>query len=455
VAAYVFLSRLLVWLGLCAGLSVVASPAFAIGTVSAGTYQATGYKTCGGGNSCSLYGFSPTKQETCTNYAVLYFSASGTPHYGTVTDVNDSKCWVRTTAGNVGVAYTDYTTQANTTFTGCPANSTGTSTCTCNANYRPNAAGTSCDAYTCTAETLGDQNFGPFSSQPLTGTRYLCDQDGANAGCTMQFDANMSMSYAEGWYLSGALKRTAVSCNGGGSWDAATSPAGTASAPGGAASTPDSSASTPSQACPAGQQLIDGVCQTPKVTSTSSTEQTTNGSGTVTGTKTTATECTGTQCTTTTTTKDGSGAVTGTTVVTAAIGDFCRQNPATAMCAVAGTSTGGSSGTGCEANPSGTGCGGTGASIGELYTGKGKTFTTVIDTFKTGMQATPIGSGVGNFFNVTAGGACPTWVWLIPYLEATVTFDFWCAAWATTALTLMGAGLMVVAGFRAFTIVVS
>jgi len=74
--------------------------------------------------------------------------------------------------------------RAAATVSGCPANSTGTGTCTCNTGYRPNTAGTACESTTSTCQTIVDganlllpQSF--FSADgALPGSLSTC-----NSGC--------------------------------------------------------------------------------------------------------------------------------------------------------------------------------------------------------------------------------------------------------------------------------
>lgn len=108
----------------------------------------------------------------------------------------------------------------------------------------------------------------------------------------------------------------------------------------------------------------------------------------------------------------------------------------------------------CEANPSSAGCGGNPAPVGNLYTGKGKTWAQVLGGFRDTVSASPIGQGIGGFFTVSLGGQCPMWNWSIPYVNATVAFDFFCTAMAITVFQAISAVLMVVAGWFAFRVAV-
>lgn len=108
----------------------------------------------------------------------------------------------------------------------------------------------------------------------------------------------------------------------------------------------------------------------------------------------------------------------------------------------------------CEANPSAAGCGGNPAGVGQLYTGKGKTWEQVIGTFRDSLMASPIGMGVGGFFTVALGGTCPTWTWSIPFVNATATLDMFCTSMANTVFLAIRAVLLVIAGWFAFRVAI-
>lgn len=106
----------------------------------------------------------------------------------------------------------------------------------------------------------------------------------------------------------------------------------------------------------------------------------------------------------------------------------------------------------CTANPGRIGCQEAGqvADQPELYVKKTKTFTDALASFKTKIQASPIGSATGGFFNVAGGGICPTWTAHIPFINADLTIDQFCSQFATDALALFKAAVLVVAGIAAF-----
>jgi hypothetical protein len=69
-------------------------------------------------------------------------------------------------------------------------------------------------------------------------------------------------------------------------------------------------------------------------------------------------------------------------------------------------------------------------------------------------MSSPFGSAVGGFFSVGGGGACPSWVWVIPWLNATINVDVFCLPWALAAYAVMKAALLVLAAFFSFRIAV-
>ncbi len=141
----------------------------------------------------------------------------------------------------------------------------------------------------------------------------------------------------------------------------------------------------------------------------STTTNTTTGSTTV-----------GTSTSTSTTTIDMSPVVAAANATTAAVNagsmsKFCQDNPKAFSCM----------------NSSATGAIGSAAvQSSQIYTpgtvSGGATFGGSLDNFKTRVLASGVGSAVGSFFVVSAGGgACPTWSATVPVLGS-LTFDFFC-----------------------------
>lgn len=108
----------------------------------------------------------------------------------------------------------------------------------------------------------------------------------------------------------------------------------------------------------------------------------------------------------------------------------------------------------CEKNPSAAGCGGQPSPVGSLYDVKDKTLGTLLEGHRAAFLATPAGGAVTNFFSVSGGGGCPTWSSHIPYINADIVIDQFCSPFATTALAIFKACLLVVASFFAFRIAI-
>jgi len=337
----------------------VGSSAFAFGTVamSGGGGSGTGYYV--GGQSCSVMGgwTGSTPTPTCTlatpsgiRYmtdtaacaaAVLTWSNGGTSTlsgptyqsgvcYGRAKSPSDPTC----SSGCVGVNGA-ISTGAGTLAGSCPANSSGTSTCSCNSGFKPDGTSTSCVAYTCTATTAGpDVQYSATSSS--LAVRYFCESaSGSLQGCELKFMPYFAaQGYAAGsWFATGPEIVTGTAC------DPAASGAGTA--PGAPAVEPTEDTAP----CPTGQVKVTvgglTTCKQAAGATTSTGTTTKNGSGTVTGTTSSDTTCIGGACTTVTTSKDGAGATTGSVTTTSTLNGFCQQNPSSGMCG-AGSGDGGS-----------------------------------------------------------------------------------------------------------------
>lgn len=133
------------------------------------------------------------------------------------------------------------------------------------------------------------------------------------------------------------------------------------------------------------------------------------------------------------------------------------------------TSTGGLSGTAGTSSSvqtsssSGNGSGGDGTcdpkkdmcgspGTGGLYTKKSKTVASVVGDFKNGVMSSGIGAAATGFFTVTVpGGACPSWVVNVAYLNTSVDLSqYFCTATALSMMNLVGSVLLFVAGFVGF-----
>lgn len=90
---------------------------------------------------------------------------------------------------------------------------------------------------------------------------------------------------------------------------------------------------------------------------------------------------------------------------------------------------------------------------GSSYDKKEKTFNQVLQSARSAWNSTAIGSGVSGFFTVQAGGgSCPTYTADIPYIDASVTLDVFCAPWLLSVAVYIKAALLLVAAFFAFRI---
>ncbi|OGB13077.1 MAG: hypothetical protein A2W72_16160 [Burkholderiales bacterium RIFCSPLOWO2_12_67_14] len=88
--------------------------------------------------------------------------------------------------------------------------------------------------------------------------------------------------------------------------------------------------------------------------------------------------------------------------------------------------------------------------LSDLYTAKDRTVSQVLASARSALLTTAVGQTVGGFFTVPGGGSCPTYSASIPYIDADVTIDAFCAPWMTSIASVISAALMVVAAFWAF-----
>lgn len=114
-----------------------------------------------------------------------------------------------------------------------------------------------------------------------------------------------------------------------------------------------------------------------------------------------------------------------------------------------GTGEGVQSGDG-DCDPTSDFCGGPGT--GGLYEGKGKTMESVMQSFKDGVSASPIGQAATSFLTVTTpGGSCPQWVASVAWFNWSLDLgQYFCTAEAINALNLFGVVLFAVVSFLAF-----
>lgn len=305
---------------------------------------------------------------------------------------------------------------------------------------------TECGSSSCTKNQTATSGYFDVGTSPGSAPVIL----GCKAGCEVVFDGispagSGMVGGVKHYFAKGEYVNTGNVCasSGAGSQDP-----GTGTSQMGPADTADKCA--PGQVY--GTVNGKGVCvdsstgetteaSKPKSTTTSSTQTTNNPDGSTTTTETTTkTDSNGKQTTTTTSTTtnpDGSKTTTSTTT-----GPGMEQDEDDAE------------ETECQKNPSGKDCGGAPAEVGELRTKGTKTFGQVLTAQKNALLATPVGSAVGGFFNVSAGGSCPSWTWNIPYINAAVAVDMFCTTWAATMLLIIKGVLLVVAAWYSFRIIV-
>lgn len=108
----------------------------------------------------------------------------------------------------------------------------------------------------------------------------------------------------------------------------------------------------------------------------------------------------------------------------------------------------------CEKNSSDEGCGGNPAPVGELYQKKTKTMGSVLEAHAAAFRASGFGAAVSGFFNVQAGGSCPTWTTAIPFLKGEAKLDHLCTPLGLDALAALKVCVLLVASFFAFRIAV-
>jgi hypothetical protein len=112
--------------------------------------------------------------------------------------------------------------------------------------------------------------------------------------------------------------------------------------------------------------------------------------------------------------------------------------------------TGDGQGDGGSCDPTTDFCGGPSSS--GLYTKKNKTISDSLNTFKTGLMGSGIGSAMTGFFAVSVpGGSCPAWAVDVPVLNVHLDISqYFCTSTALSMMNLVGAVLMFVAAFVGF-----
>lgn len=219
----------------------------------------------------------------------------------------------------------------------------------------------------------------------------------------------------------------------------------------------DLSQGKPAPSCPSGQAVgtvngVTGCYPSGKPNTTTTSAPSTDASGNTT-TTTNITNVTGSTTTNTTVTNATGGTITTTTTTPGSGGTAGQKGVGSGA---GGTVT--AQDKTCANNPTLAGCAGSGGVFGgpppPIYTPKSATFGNAISTFKDQVTGSGLGLAAVNFFNVQASGSCPTWTAQIPFLNYTLVFDYFCQDWATSLYPLIGAAMLVVFGWIAFTIAV-
>lgn len=97
--------------------------------------------------------------------------------------------------------------------------------------------------------------------------------------------------------------------------------------------------------------------------------------------------------------------------------------------------------------------GGSGASVGKLYTPSTDTAQSVVANFQAQVQQAPIASVATSFFSVGGtGGSCPTWTWAASDWNPEETFDFYCRPELGDLLDMARIVLLIVCAYTAFRI---
>lgn len=94
-----------------------------------------------------------------------------------------------------------------------------------------------------------------------------------------------------------------------------------------------------------------------------------------------------------------------------------------------------------------------GAPDGGLYESSDLTYDSVLGNFKSGIESSPIVSGVGSYFTLSVSGSCPTWSASIWFTD--IVIDQQCEPFFRNALQAAGYLLLGFVGYRSFLLAVS
>lgn len=326
-------------------------------------------------------------------------------------------------------------------YGGTPSGTTCAGPSSCPSGQVLNSSGTACvSPPSCPTGSQDLYFFGP------AGSAYLPESTCYN-GCSYNQGSGV------GFYDSGAYRPFDGAT---GAWHADYLGTGSSCTDNGPATgSGDTSSGKPAPSCPSGQSVgtVNGVtgCYPsgkPNTTTTTSstdaagnTTQVTNVTNVTGSTTTTTTISNAGGSSTTTTSSPGSGGTAGDRGVGSGAGGTVTPQDKT-----------------CADNPTLAGCAGSGGVFGgppaPAYTPKDATFGNAISTFKDQVSGSGLGLAAVAFFNVQASGSCPTWTAQVPYLNYTIVFDYFCQDWATSLYPLIGAAMLVVFAWVAFTIAI-
>lgn len=322
------------------------------------------------------------------------------------------------------------------TYTVCPPNSTQTgSTCICNSGYVDQGGQCVQNLADCSPGRVVSGGYFDGGTSLSGGPRAAaCD-----GGCLSVFDGEFPSGSAlqsgvKHYYGKGTYVTTGFTCDSG---------AGVG-IDGGEGNMPASSASVPSDTCAQGQVqgTVNGktVCvnqETGNVVPSTSGNQTTSTSST-----STVTNPDGSRTDTTTTTTT---AVDGTSTTTTTTTNYRPDG------SVSG-STSQSSGTGVDEEAEDDIAGSNDAS--GFYEKKDLSVASIFGEARDALVASPIGSSVTGFFNISGGGSCPSMTWDVPLFNASAAVDTFCSQGAANMYLVIRGVVLLIAGLMAFRIAI-
>lgn len=377
----------------------------------------------------------------------------------TTTAPTTGVCVIKIVRTADGTVFTNYNVNWSATAGVCPANSTfAGGSCSCNSGFVEDSTHSACVAAVSELQDFCQQNAarkntfkqsgsaGPDASMPVASC-YKPEPpfpgDDAVRGCQMTLGDGVMVPQdgIRRWSATGVM--TGAVCEDATATDAAPK-AVDDPCPSGFPGTVNGETRCIAAEPDKGIEGVKGTSQT-------------NADGTKIDTKET-TKCLGDRCTTTTntTTTTASGSVSNSsTTKTEALADKCQKDPKNQVCQKTQGGAGSAvADTTCDINPSAVGCGGDGAAIGDLYAKKDKTVAQALTKAKDALQASPLGSSVAGFFNVSAGGSCPQTSANIPFLNKTIVIDAWCTNFAANMFGIVKAVLLMLATWMAFRVAI-